>query len=240
MSTDHHFNDPRQTIADLQQQIRSLERGTVSTEITIRKTGCLALDTMFPQQGVRPGSLVEWIESGTASGAGTLSLLIGRQVCQPMRPIFLIDPRQQLYPPSLAALGIDLSRLVLVRPTTKRDALWACEEALRSRSAGIVWAQIDHLSVTAARRLRLAVEDSESVCFLIRPHQALQQPSWAEVRLVVEPQPSHSESPRYRVSVAYSQGRTLRSTTDIQIDRHRGTIDEFSHPATKGSLLLVS
>lgn len=240
MRTDHHFNEPRQTIADLQQQIRSLERGTVSTEKTIRKTGCRALDAMFPQQGIRPGSLVEWIESGTASGAGTLSLLISRQVCQPARPIFLIDPQRQLYSPSLATFGIDLSCLILVRPTTERDALWACEEALRSCSAGIVWAQIDHLSVTAARRLRLAAEDSESVCFLLRPHKALRQTSWAEVRLVVEPQRSNSESLRYRVLVAYSQGRTLRSTMDLQIDQHRGTIDEFSGPATKGSLLLVS
>ena len=233
------FSEPIRTVAELQQRIRSLERGAAPTQTAIRGTGCRALDALFPLQGIRPGSVVEWIETGPASGAGTLSLLVSRQVCR-AKPFVVIDSRQQVYPVSMAALGFDLSRLVIVRPTTDRGTLWACEEALRSQAVGIVWAQVEHVSITAARRLRLAAEASSSVCFLLRPRQALRQPSWAEVRLVVEPLPFRNESPEYRVSVAYSQGKTLLSTTDIQIDRLRGTIDEFFPATTTNSLSLVS
>lgn len=234
------FPEPSRTVAELQQRIRSLERGAAPTQTAIWGTGSRALDALFPLQGIRPGSLVEWVETGPASGAGTLSLLVSRQVGRAQRPFVVIDSQQQVYPASMAALGFDLSRLVIVRPTTDRGTLWACEETLHSQAVEIVWARAEHVSSTAARRLRLAAEASSSVCFLLRPHQALRQPSWAEVRLVVEPLPFRNESPGYRISVAYSQGRTLLSTTDIQIDRLRGTIDEFFPATTTNSLSLVS
>jgi len=235
-----HLNESHRTVADLQARIRSLERGTLPGEATLWKTDCPALNALFPMQGIRQGSLIEWIEGGPASGAGTLSLLTGQQVCSRHKPFIAIDQRQQVYPLSLATLGFDLSRVVIVRPSKSQDALWACEESLRSGAAGIVWSWHDHLSPTAARRLRLAAEASSSVCFLVRPPKALRQPSWAEARLLVEPRYSQEESPRYRVSVTYSQGKPLRSVTDIQIDRHQGTIDELSPASAKNSLSLVS
>lgn len=237
---DHHVSTTSHAVAELQQRIRSLERGSQRSETVVFPTGCPALDTLFPLSGIRQGSVVEWIASKWGSGAGTLSLMTAQQVCPAGRPLVVIDPQQHVYPLAMKSLGVELSQVVIVRPTNQRDVLWACEEALRSRSTGIVWANVDNLSDTAARRLRLAAEDSSSVCFLVRPHQALRRNSWAEVRLVVEPMPSRDASPRYQVSVAYCQGRTLRSSVDIKLDRHRGTIDEFRHSPPQDSLLLVS
>ncbi|PQO28949.1 hypothetical protein C5Y97_24650 [Blastopirellula marina] len=152
----------------------------------------------------------------------------------------MIDSQQQVYPLSLMTMGFDLSRLVIVRPANERDALWACEETLRSRTAGIVWAQIERLSITAARRLRLAAEESSGMCLLVRPHQALRQSSWADVRLVVEPRASCVESPTYHVSVAYSQGKPSSSEAVISIDSRQGTIDELPPATAKNPLSLVS
>lgn len=237
---DMHFNGSTNVIAHLQEQIRSLERGTCSTETTVRGTGFHGLNDLFPSQGIRQGSLVEWISSGSASGAGTLSLLVAQQVAQKKSPIIIVDPECQTYPPALSASGFDLSRVVIVRPACKRDVLWACEEILRCQAVGLVWMQVDHLSLTAARRLRLAVEKSKVICFLVRSSIALRQSSWAEVRLLVSSLPTSDESPRYRISVAYCQGKTASSSVDITISKHRGSIDDSHQLATKNSLLLVS
>lgn len=62
--------------------------------------------------------------------------------------------------PMLWGLPAGLSpRLHIVRPASEIDLLWAAEEALRSRGAGLVVAEPEKpLSLTAGRRLQLAAE----------------------------------------------------------------------------------
>lgn len=235
-----HRNKPSSTVAHLQQQIRCLERGAVPSNATIHSTKCQALDALFPARGVRQGSLVEWIEGGQASGAGTLSLIVGRSVVMGQQPFVVIDPRRQVYPLTLKTLGFDLLQMVIVRPASERDAVWACEETLRSHAVGVVWAQFDRLSLNAARRLRLAAEQSSGVCFLVRPQAALRQRSWGEVRLVVEPYGCLNDSTAYRVTVAYCQGRPASREVIVSVDRRQGMLDELPRTTTPNSLSLVS
>lgn len=237
---DFHGNKPSSTVAQLQQRIRRLERGTTPAKTIVHSTGCRALDTLFPVGGVRQGSLVEWIEGGLASGAGTLSLTVGRTVGRGQRPLVVIDPRQQVYPLALKTLGFDLRQVVIVRPKSERDALWACEETLRSLTTAIVWAQLDRLSLNAARRLRLAAEDSSGVCLLVRPHEALRKTSWGEVRLVVEPHCGAKDTATYRVTVAYCQGRPEAREVIVSMDRRQGILDELSRKPPPNPLSLVS
>lgn len=237
---DFHGNKPSSTVAQLQQRIRRLERGTTPAETILHSTGCRGLDALFPVGGVRQGSLVEWIEGGLASGAGTLSLTVGRTVGRGQRPLVVIDPRRQVYPLALKTLGFDLQQVVIVRPKSERDALWACEEALRSQTGGIVWAQLDRLSLNAARRLRLAAEESSGVCLLVRPQEALRQTSWSEVRLLVEPYRGETDSAAYRVTVAYCQGRPGAGEVIVSMDRRQGTVDELPRTNTPNPLSLVS
>ena len=159
---------------------------------------------------------MEWV--GDASGAGTLSLVVGRPWCQSDRPAVLIDLKQQIYPVALSVLGIDLSTLIFVHPKSEREALWACEESLRCNAVSLVWANLERLTGLAFRRLQLAAEESGCVGFLVRPLAALQQPSWADVRLLVTPRPGQNESPCFRIEVACSRGGTMRSSMDIEID----------------------
>ena len=189
-------------------------------------TGCGALDAALPDRGIRPGSLVEWIEDGAASGAGTLALLVGRQFCQPGRPAIVVDLQRQIYPRALSACGFDLSTLILVRPRSEQETLWACEECLRCRAVALVWARIEHLPGIAFRRLQLAAEESGGVGFFVRPAAAIKQPSWAEVRLLVTPRPTREASPCFRVEVAYSRGKTRQAAVDIAIDALRGTLHD--------------
>jgi len=236
----HHHKTRQRKVVELQAQIRQWERGSPLVASTAHSTGCAALDALLPAGGVRPGSLVEWVGEGLASGAGTLSLVVAREVCPQGQPIVLIDPRRQIYPAALAALGWDLARVVMIRPNCERETLWACEEALRCEAVGVVWAQLDDCSGTPFRRLRLAAEQSSGMGLLLRPEKSLQQPSWAEARLVVQPQPSLDESLRLRVEVVYRQGGSGHSIADIQIDSMRGTIHEVSERRHTNFMSLVS
>jgi protein ImuA len=124
------------TLVELQARIRGWKRRTDTIATEIFSTGCGALDALFPSQGIRPGSLVEWIGEGPASGVGTLSLLVGRNLAGSNRPLILIDPQRQIYPVALSALGFDLLSMTMIRPSTDRETLWSCEEALRCAAVG--------------------------------------------------------------------------------------------------------
>ncbi|MBA4030893.1 MAG: hypothetical protein C0478_08380 [Planctomyces sp.] len=227
------------TVVELQEQIRRWERKSVASTTSVLSTGCEAFNELFPAGGIRPGSLVEWLERD-AGGATTVSLAVARNVCPPRRPLILIDPQHELFPLALKGLGFDLSRVVIIRPTSEQEAFWTCEESLRCPGVGLVWAPLANLHVTGFRRLQLAAEASRGVGFLLRSAQAARQPSWAESRLRVDPRPSGPDGPRFRVEVAYSQGSTRRSMLDITLDSLRGTIHEVSHPIATQPLPLVS
>ena len=172
-------NTRKQTIVELRNRISAWERRSPQAQTACVSTGCDALDALFPGHGIRQGSLVEWIGDGDASGAGTLSLLVGRRLCKTDRPAILVDFQQQIYPVALSAFGFDLSTLIVVRPHCEREALWACQESLRCKAVAVVWARIERLTGLAFRRLQLAAEESGSVGFFVRPTAALNEPSWA-------------------------------------------------------------
>jgi protein ImuA len=239
-----HANIPphthQQTIAALQNQLRAWERRSSPATTDFVSTGCEALDALFPQHGIRHGSLVEWIENGDASGAGTLALLVGRRLCQTDRPAILIDFKRQIYPPALSACGFDLSTLIVVRPASEREALWSCEESLRSKAVSLVWARIEHLTGIAFRRLQLAAEEAGTVGLFVRPAAALREPSWADVRLLVTPRPAVGEFPRFQIEAVYSRGPTMQSAAEIEIDAFRGTLHEARGKKPTHRLSLVS
>ncbi len=183
---------------------------------------------------------MEWVGDGGAGGAGTLSLLVGRQCCKANRPVVLVDFQRQIYPVALAALGFDLSSLVVVRPGSERDALWAYWESLRCQAVALVWARVERLTGLAFRRLQMAAEQSGGIGFLVRPLTALGQPSWADVCLAATPMPGGGESPRFKLQVAYSRGKPMRSAIDLEIDAVRGTFHEAFVPEQTHRMSLVS
>jgi protein ImuA len=217
-------DSPRaQTITELRSRLSRWERPR-QKEMECRSTGCDALDALFPERGVRRGSLVEWVEDGAASGAATMAMFAGRQLSDARRAAIFVDFKRQVYPPALAASGFDLAKMIIVRPSTEQETLWACEESLRCKAVALVWTRIERLTGLAFRRLQLAAEESDGIGFLVRSAAALRQPSWADVRFVVTPRPAAGEWPRFQVKVAYSRGKTRQPAAEVEIDVRRGTI----------------
>jgi hypothetical protein len=120
-----------------------------------------------------------------SSSAATLSLLAAREACRSGGILVVLDRQQTFYPPAAAAWGIDLGRLIVVRPRSARDELWAAVQALRSPAVAAVWGAIDRLDSRAFRRLQLAAQAGRTLGLLLRPANVRGQPSWADVRLEV-------------------------------------------------------
>lgn len=151
-------------------------------------TGWPALDRLLPERGLPRGSLSEWLAVGPASGGGQLALGAAAQaVAASGRPVVVIDATGEFYPPAVAAVGLDLKQVLVVRPGNRADLWWAWDQVLRSGAVAGAWGWLDALDERTFRRLQLAAEAGRTWGFLLRPEAARATPSWAEVRLGVEP-----------------------------------------------------
>jgi hypothetical protein len=183
--------------------MRQCETARRRNTTAVVSTGYAVLDRFLPQGGLHRGTLAEWVAREQGSGATTLALTAARQACGETGTLVVVDGRRTFYPLAAAACGIDLSRLLIVRPQHDRDESWAIDQALRSGGASAVLAWPEKLDDHLFRRLQLAAETGETLGLFLRSAHALAEPSWAEVRWLVEPLPS----------VASREGNALRRTT---------------------------
>jgi len=94
-----------------------------------------------------------------------------------------VAPPFQPYPPALQQWGIDLSRMLIVRPKNDSEMLWSAEQALSSGTCAAVLLWPDVLDDQAGRRLQLAAEKGNSWAIAFRPPSARREPSAAALRL---------------------------------------------------------
>src|SRR5690606_27176298 len=146
----------------------------------------------LPGGGFRRGSLVEWLGDGPGSGVSHFPLITLRELQQQGGTVVVVDRHHRFYPPAAVAAGIDLAQVLVVRPETEADELWAIDQALRGREVAAVLAWPDRLDSFAFRRRQLAAEEHGTLGLLVRPAGVLRQPTWADVRLLVSPRRSTS------------------------------------------------
>lgn len=150
-------------------------------------TGCPAIDERLPEGGVRRGALVEWLSASSADGATLLALRMAREI-QNEGAIIVVDRTGTLYPPAVAACRIDLGNTIFVHPADERNEAWAVDQALRCEHASAVLAWPQRLDDRTFRRWQLAAERSGALGLLVRPATSLDEPSWADVRLLIAPE----------------------------------------------------
>ncbi len=112
-----------------------------------------------------------------------------------------VAPPFQPYPPALQQCGIDLSRMLIVRPENPGEILWSAEQALSSGTCAAVLFWAERLDDQASRRLQLAAEKGHSWAIAFRPMAARTQPSAAALRLEL-----HSGDDGTRVHIVKSRG----------------------------------
>ncbi len=96
-----------------------------------------------------------------------------------------VAPPLQPYPPALQHWGINLSRILIVRPRVASEVLWSAEQALSSGTCAAVLLWPDRLDDQASRRLQLAAEKGGSWAIAFRPLVARHEPSAAALRIAL-------------------------------------------------------
>lgn len=207
----------RQTILDLKERLSRFERAGRSDQGAALAAGS-AFDALLPENGLAWGTLIEWL-SDDGSWAAALALRLAQRVLPSGGAFVVIDERGEFYPPAAAGLGIPLEHTVLVRPAHTRAALWAAEQALRSRAAAVVLTWTGSLHDRAYRRLKLAAEAGGCIGLLLRPTACRAEPSWADVRLLVNPLPAPAAAlgRRLLVEILQLRGGATRPAVELEL-----------------------
>jgi protein ImuA len=199
--TDRHL-----VIARLREEIRRIERSPARREGRVA-CGLPGVDAALPGGGFPRGALSE-LSGGPASGKTAVALALVATL-GPEELAAWVDARGELYPPAAAASGVDLGRLLVVRPPLPapggerpaaadavRPGLWATEALLASGAFAVVVVDLpvpDRLpgADAAARRLQAAAERGGAVGLWLAPGRGLRIP--AAVRLEIAAAPAQDD-----------------------------------------------
>jgi hypothetical protein len=199
-------------------------------------TGCEALDRLLPQGGFRQGTLVEWLAAGEGSGRQTLAMSTAREAARDDGAVVILDQAGQFYAPAALRLGISLEQMIVVRARNEADNTWALDQSLRCPAVAAAVAWPEKLDGHTFRRLQLAAEQGGGLGLLIRPERARHEPSWAEVRLWVEPLPNAAPQAgrRWKIQVLRSRDRLQGGSVEVEIDHETHLVPpprQLAHPA---------
>lgn len=191
-------------------------------------SGYAELDQALPGGGWPTGVLSELLCG--QEGFGELGLVIPALAALTWagKRVLWLAPPHLPYAPALAAAGIDLAQLVIVRARGEPDALWAAEEVLRARSCHSLVAWIRRAGYEQLRRLALAAQGSPAWVALFRPAQSSAEPSPAALRLALQP---HGEA--LAVHILKRRGTPAAAPLALRVTRpfHALGRTAFSLPA---------
>lgn len=145
-------------------------------------SGFAALDAVLPDGGWPCGGLTEVLAGGLGIGELSLFLPALRQLDADAGWIVIVAPPAQLHAPAWQALGLPLSRLLVVE-AEGADAAWACEQLLGSGALAALLVWLPTADARALRRLQLASSSTRCLSLIFRPERVATQPSPAPLRL---------------------------------------------------------
>ena len=169
-----------------------LERPDIWRGGSLSRTGAPAvpsgfsrLDAELPGGGWPAGALTEILPAH--EGIGELRLLGSALAALSSRGLWLawIAPPHLPYAPALAAAGIDIGKIVILRTPSAKETLWAAEQALASNACGAVLAWPRSVKYADLRRLQIAAEGGRASAFLFRSPEAAGESSPAPLRIAL-------------------------------------------------------
>ena len=138
------------TVEQLRERIRKLQAAPRSYLATLR-TGVGAFDALLRAGGLPLGQAVE-LCGEAASGRTGLALRAVGAAHRERRLCAYVDGPRELYPPAAAAMGVDLTRLLIARPREPGQLAWTALQLARSGAFTCVVLDLTHTGV----RLSLA------------------------------------------------------------------------------------
>jgi protein ImuA len=195
------------------------------------------LDALLPNHSLARAALHEllWTTAQPLLFAALLAQSATRSTGVPpvkkknnLPPIIWSDPQNQLYPPALAAAGIPLHQLYLLKPQSPQDELWALTQCLACKGVGATVANVGHLTRIQARRLQLAAERGGGVGLLLRPHDPkISKEHAAATRWLIEPAPGERTVQRWKIQLIHGHGGLTHKPVYLEYHRDRDPTDRL-------------
>jgi hypothetical protein len=183
-------------------------------------SGHAALDRELPGGGWPAGALTELLCA--RHGVGELQLVMPAlaALTRAEGRIAWLAPPHLPYAPALAAAGLRLECLTVVRAPGRRDALWAAEQVLRAGACRGLLLRLPRAGYGELKRLAVAAETGAAIALLFRPPQAAQDASPAPLRLMLEP-----DGARLAVRILKRRGAPLAAPLRLTIPRPVHAVD---------------
>ncbi|MBS1564465.1 MAG: Error-prone repair protein ImuA, partial [Bacteroidetes bacterium] len=119
-----------------------------------------------------------------------------------------ISADKKLFAPALKIFGMDPEKVIFIKVSNVKDALWVLEEVLKCEGLAAAVAELRDIGFVESRRLQLAVEQSRVTGFILRPKTKQLQTSACIARWHIAGLPSVQEEgkpglgfPRWRISL---------------------------------------
>jgi hypothetical protein len=158
-------------VEQLREKIRQLEAQPREWVMALR-TGFDELDAFG---AFRLGTGVE-LCGEEASGRTTVALSVVAAAGREKRLSAWVDGPRELYPPAAVTMGVDLKRLLIVRPQAAGQLVWAAVQLLRSGAFSCVVLDVTRtglkLSMTETRKLLDATRTGGSLLVLLTQQAA--------------------------------------------------------------------
>ena len=192
-------------------------------------TGIAPLDALAPGGGFATGAVHEVLNPSIKYRSFLLPTLIARAACH-LGWIAWFDSAGELYPTALHAMGVPMDRLMVLRPPTVPDGMWAVAECLRCRGIAACISPIGKISRVQARRLQLAAEHGGGIGIMLRGTDALRWPYAAVTRWVVSPARGERMVQRVRAELVHGHGGHVGQSVLLEVCR------ETNHVRAAGEL----
>ena len=234
-------------LLDLAERIRAIES---SPRSSARALPSALLAPLLSGQALSAHSLVELLPTTEGAGVWTLALLLAGDACgeespeespdephapfrglralakqtRQARPLVIVDPRQEFYPPAALRLGINLERTIVVHPRSRAEAHLVFDQCLRCAAVGAVMGVCDRLRGVESQRFKWAVEAGGGLGLVIRSAGEERGPSFADLRLRIAPLASPDTCRRLRIETLRWRGGREGTAQIVEIDDETGDV----------------
>jgi len=154
---------------------------------SVLPTGFAQLDERLPGGGWPSAALTEILSAAEGSGELQLILPALAALSAAGRRVVWLAPPHLPFAPALAAAGVDLRNVALVRTPRHREVLWAAEQVLRARACHALLLWCREVRYTELRRLAVAADAGHALVMLFRPQASAQASSPAALRILLAP-----------------------------------------------------
>ena len=180
-------------------------------------SGFSDLDAALPGGGWPRGALTEVLLAREGIGELRLTFPALARLQAEGRSIVWVAPPHRPHAPALAAAGLDLARLIIVRGLSASDALWAYEQALRAPECGAAFGWMQAREERVVRRLQVAAREGRTWAVLWRRPGQRATATAAPLRLSLLP-----EQGKLAVRVLKRRGAELLRPITVDLTRAPG------------------